>query len=180
MYVIQLIVGVPTRVTMNGYFFTAPGITASKLLVLAASVFVLNCSERFIREHRRHVLEYSVILTTATLMLLLLVGANNLMSMFFSIVGFSLCLYVLIFYDLDQLPSREAGLKYFYLSTLSSGLILIGIFLIYATTGYAEFGALKMYFLLAPAGQNATVLAAAIGCITVGFFFKLSAFPAHL
>jgi NADH-quinone oxidoreductase subunit N len=180
MYLAQLILGLPSIVTMNGYFFSANGITASKLLVLAASTFVLNCSEQYIREHRRHVLEYALILTTATLMLLILVGSNNLMSMFFSIVGFSLCLYVLIFFDVDQLSSREAALKYFYLSTLSSGLILIGIFLIYATTGYAEFGALKMFFLLSPTAFNSTVVGTAIICIMIGFFFKLSAFPGHL
>ena len=56
-------------------------------------------------------------------------------------------LYVLILYDIAVRPSREAGLKYYYLSTLSSGLILYGVFMLYALSGDGEFSELHTFFL---------------------------------
>jgi len=111
--------------------------------------------------------------------MLLLVQANHLISAFLCIVGFSLNLYVLILYDIAVRPSREAGLKYYYLSTLSSGLILYGAFLLYALSGGGEFGELYMFFLRD--GLRYSELARAAVMLTIfGVFFKLSAVPAHL
>jgi NADH-quinone oxidoreductase subunit N len=115
---------------------------------------------------------------SGTLLLLILVGANNLMSMFFALAGFSLNLYVLVLYDVRAQISREAALKYFYLSALSAGLMLFGIFLIYATTGYVDFSALHTCFL--SSRFNGTLLTFALAFLTTGLFFKLSAFPSHL
>jgi NADH-quinone oxidoreductase subunit N len=111
--------------------------------------------------------------------MLLLVEANHLISAFLCVVGFSLNLYVLILYDIAVRPSREAGLKYYYLSTLSSGLILYGAFMLYALSGDGEFSELHTFFL--QEGLRYSALARVAVMLTIfGFFFKLSAVPAHL
>lgn len=95
------------------------------------------------RRNVRHLLEYPVMLLLAILLLLCLVGANSLMTVFLCIGGFSICLYVLILFDLYARVTREAAMKYFYLSAMSAGLIIFGTFLLYSTTGTAMFADLR-------------------------------------
>ncbi len=76
-------------------------------------------------------MEYPILLLLTTDFLLLLVSSYNLMTLFLSLIGFSLNVYVLLLYDSFNHASREAGIKYFYLSTFSSGLIISGIFFAY-------------------------------------------------
>jgi len=164
----------------SGYLYVSKGLTVSKLFVTLSSLFVLHLSETYIREHTRHVLEFTIILLLAVLLLLILVSANNLMLLFFSLAGFSLNLYILILYDAADAASREASLKYFYLSTLSSGFILFGILLIYVMIGDVTYYAIRTYVNLGVDEDTAAVLSAAVLFILIGFFFKLSAFPGHL
>ncbi|MGZ8926648.1 MAG: proton-conducting transporter transmembrane domain-containing protein [Nitrososphaeraceae archaeon] len=76
-------------------------------------------------------LEFTVLLTLAVFFLSILVSSNDLMVMFISIIGFSLNMYVLLMSDFDRRASLEAGIKYFYLSAFSSGLLISGIWLSY-------------------------------------------------
>jgi NADH-quinone oxidoreductase subunit N len=114
--------------------------------------------------------------------MLLLVGAGHLISAFLALVGFSLNLYVLILFDATTAVAREAGVKYFYLSTISSGLMLYGIFLIFLITGTGHF--LDISQILATEGELVAIaeplLQLALTFLFVGLFFKLSAFPGHL
>jgi len=112
---------------LGDYLYISRGLTASKLLVTLASLFILHLSGTYIREHTRHLLEYPIIIMLGVLLLLVLVSANNLMLVFFALAAFSLTLYILILYDGIDGASREASLKYFYLSALSAGLILFGV-----------------------------------------------------
>lgn len=114
------------------------------------------------------------------LLLLILVSANNLMLLFLSLAGFSLNLYILVLYDGADAASREASLKYFYLSTLSAGMILFGILLIYTTIGDVTYFAIRFYMDSGVDSHAQTVLSAGVIFILLGFFFKLSAFPGHL
>lgn len=165
---------------LSGYFATSRTITFLKLITLLSAVFVLDASETFMRQQSRHLLEYPIMVALTTLFMLLLVSANHIMSTFLSLVGFSLGLYVLILYDANKRPSREAGLKYYYLSTLSSGFILYGILLIYTLTGTGNFDELFLLFNTKAQFQENTLLRTALLLILAGFFFKLSAFPGHL
>lgn len=114
--------------------------------------------------------------------MLLLIGAGNLVSAFIALVGFSLNLYVLILFDATTAVAREAGVKYFYLSTISSGLMLYGVFLLFLITGsgnLAEIGQVLATESELVASSN-LLLSLAITLILIGLFFKLSAFPGHL
>jgi NADH-quinone oxidoreductase subunit N len=132
--------------------------------------------------HPRHLLEYPLVLTLAVLFMLLLVGSNHLVAAFISLVGFSLNLYVLVLFDASSAVAREAGVKYFYLSTISSGLILYGIFLLYIISGTGRFYEMQVALstIVASSGPENSLLSLGITLILIGLFFKLSAFPGHL
>lgn len=182
LYVVQLVfVKIPALPTLGGYLFIAPGLTLSKLFVLMTSLLVLHASEKYIREHTRPLLEYSLIMAIGVLLLLILVASNNLMTIFFSLAGFSLALYVLVIYDVADRASREASLKYFYLSAMSTGLLLMGTFLIYCVVGSTNYFAIDTFFLNRHLDFD-TRLTTCYGIIFIlfGFFFKLSAVPGHL
>ena len=76
-------------------------------------------------------MEYPILLLLTTIFLVILISSYNLMTLFLALIGFSLNIYVLLLYDSFNHSSREAGIKYFYLSTVSSGLLICGIFLLY-------------------------------------------------
>jgi NADH-quinone oxidoreductase subunit N len=180
LYAIQLFGPIPSKPIANGYLYASFGLTFSKLLISLTSLFVLSLSETYIREHTRHILEFSVVILVGVLMLLILVSSNNLMLLFLTLAGFSLNLYILVLYDGADAASREASLKYFYLSTLSAGMILFGILLIYTTVGDAGYQAIRFYMDSSADNYARTVLAFGVLFILLGFFFKLSAFPGHL
>ncbi len=78
-------------------------------------------------------------LLLATWFMLLLISAVNLFSLFVSLEGLSLCLYILAAYDFDRRTSAEAALKYFTLGTLSSGFLLLGIVFVYISAGSLDY-----------------------------------------
>jgi len=83
-YLFQLLLlNVPTLPALGGYLYIAPGLTFSKLFILLTSLLVLYSSEKYIREHTRPLIEYSIIIAVGVLLLLLLVASNNLMTIFF-------------------------------------------------------------------------------------------------
>jgi NADH:ubiquinone oxidoreductase subunit 2 (subunit N) len=84
-------------------------------------------------------MEYPVLILLNTIFLLIFISSYNLITLFLAIIGFSLNIYVLLLYDSFNHSSREAGIKYYYLSTFSSGLILGGIliaYLLFHTTSF--------------------------------------------
>lgn len=180
-YILQLLFGL-SEFLFHGYFVVSVFTISLKLLTAYSGSFILANSEAYIRKHPRHLLEYPVILTLAIFFMLLLVSSSHLISGFLSLVGFSLNLYVLILFDAKHAIAREAGVKYFYLSTLSSGLMLYGIFLIFIVLGTGQFQEIGQILstdteLTAVAGN---ILQIALVFLFTGLFFKLSAFPGHL
>ena len=141
---------------------------------------MLHLSAGYIREHTRHILEYSIVILVGVLLLLILVSANNLMLLFLSLAGFSLNLYILVLYDGADTASREASQKYFYLSTLSAGFILFGVLLIYTMVGDVTYYAIRFYMSNPIDVHARKVMSVGVLFILLGFFFKLSAFPGHL
>ena len=157
----------------NGYFtFSAFG-SIVKGLTLITAMYILSIAPRFMRG-----IEYPLIFSLATMFLLLLIGSNHLVATFFAVIGFSLNLYILVLFDMPYAAAREAGIKYYYLSTFSSGLMLYGIFLFFMSTGTLQYDELAQALLVCDPSTPALPLAT--GFLLFGFFFKLSAFPGHL
>ncbi|MBP5855531.1 NADH-quinone oxidoreductase subunit NuoN [Marivibrio halodurans] len=149
-----------------------------KLLVIAGSVLAIIMSEGFIRREGMDRFEYPVLICLATLGMLMMVSANDLIALYIGLELQSLSLYVTASLQRDRLRSTEAGLKYFVLGALSSGMLLYGASLIYGFGGTTEFGALAAHF-----GELESV---PVGVITgivflvAGLAFKVSAVPFHM
>lgn len=111
----------------------------------------------------------------------MLMTTTNLFDGFISIIGFSLALYVSIVDLLQSNLAREAAIKYFYLSALSSGLIIMGIFNIIMTTLESDLFLIEIFINThAQYFYQINLLVLGLFFLLFGFFFKLSAFPGHL
>lgn len=169
------------RFLLSGYMFTNGYTALMKLLVLGCSYVILVSARNYVVDRQRQVLEFAPIYALAVLFLLLLVSSNHLMSAFLSLVGFSLNTYVLILFNVRQHASREAGIKYYYLSTFSTGFIVYGMFLIYAFAKSGMFNEIDAAFSVCSASLfKMRIVHFGLLLIFVGFMFKLSAFPGHL
>lgn len=185
--VVSLIYGVfvfstVSSILFNGYLSVSFYAAVLKLLTTLSCGFILTNSKKFIKESYQHLLEYAVRLTLTVLFRMLLISSANFRSAFRSVVGFSLNLYVLIFFGSTRSGAREAGIKYYFLSTFSSGLRIYGIFRLFITVDTLNFferdQLLKNNSELVRSALY--TLQIAIGLLLTGIFFKLSAFPGHL
>jgi len=107
--------------------------------------------------------------------MMVMISSNDLIVFYMGLELQSLALYVLATYNRDQLKSSEAGLKYFVLSALSSGLLLYGCSLIYGFSGSTNFDVISTQL-----NSNEYVLTFGIVFILVGLAFKISAVPFHM
>ena len=150
----------------------------AKALVLIASAAGLIMSLGYIKEEGMNRFEYPVLFVLATLGMLMMISANDLMSLYMGIELQSLALYVIAAFKRDSLRSTEAGLKYFVLGALSSGMLLYGCSLIYGFTGATGFQAIAT----AMAGQDQASIGLIVGIVFLcaGLAFKVSAVPFHM
>ncbi len=150
----------------------------SKCLVLIGSGLALVLSIGYLKTERIERFEYPVLLVLATLGMLMMVSANDLIALYLGLELQSLALYVLAAFRRESLRSTEAGLKYFVLGALSSGMLLYGCSLIYGFTGSTNFTAIASSIV---AGQTVGI-GLIIGLVFVisGLAFKVSAVPFHM
>ena len=110
-----------------------------KILTLAGAAFTIMLSFDYMKRERLARFEYPVLILLSTAGMMLTISANDLISLYLALEFQSLALYVLAAFRRDNLRSTEAGLKYFVLGALSSGLLLYGSSLIYGYTGARVF-----------------------------------------
>src|SRR5665213_1734801 len=137
---------VTTRVDgfgFNGQFVTDAFATFNKELVLLGGALALILSLDWNRAQGIARFEYPVLVLFATVGMMVMVSASNLMTLYLGLELQSLALYVLAAFARDDLRSSEAGLKYFVLSGLASGLLLYGISLVYGFSGTMDFNQLR-------------------------------------
>ncbi len=171
-------VGGERQVTFNNMFVTDAFAVFAKVLVYMGSAIALLISGKFLAEHKIDKFEYPILVLFATLGMLIMVSANNLMSLYVGLELQSLSLYVLAAMNRDRLRSTEAGLKYFVLGALSSGMLLYGISLIYGFSGTTEFDVLATSL----QGEGTPEIGIVIGLVFLlaGLAFKVSAVPFHM
>ena len=146
-----------------------------KILILVASLFVLNSSKTFIQDNKIDKFEYPIIILISILGMFFMLSSNDLILFYLGLELQSLALYILASIDRDNLRSSESGIKYFVLSALSSGLLLYGCSLLYGFTGSTNFE------LIADQLDRENVGAVfAMVFILVGLAFKISAVPFHM
>ena len=146
-----------------------------KILILIASLFVLNSSKTFIRDNKIDKFEYPIIILISILGMFFMLSSNDLILFYLGLELQSLALYILASIDRDNLRSSESGIKYFVLSALSSGLLLYGCSLLYGFTGSTNFEMISNEL----DRENVGAVFAMV-FILVGLAFKISAVPFHM
>ena len=146
-----------------------------KVLILISSIFVLISSNQFVKDKNLHKFEYPIIIMFSILGMFFMLSSNDLILFYLGLELQSLSLYVLASIDRDNIISSEAGIKYFVLSALSSGLLLYGCSLLYGFTGSTNFENISNSL----TSQNIGAIFAMV-FILVGLAFKVSAVPFHM
>lgn len=176
-----LVVGQPAGAQMlfEGAFVVDGFARFMKVLTLVASAGALLLSFDFLRQARALKFEYPVLMLLATAGMLMMISANDLISLYIGLELQSLALYVLAAIRRDDLRSSEAGLKYFVLGALSSGMLLYGASLVYGFTGSTGFAAIAKAAAQGEAAQNVGLIIGLV-FLLVGLAFKISAVPFHM
>jgi NADH-quinone oxidoreductase subunit N len=150
-----------------------------KVLTLVASAAALILSFDDLRRTGSLRFEYPVLVLLATAGMLMMISANDLISLYVGLELQSLSLYVLAAIRRDDVRSSEAGLKYFVLGALSSGMLLYGASLVYGFTGATDFAAIARAAAAPGAGQSLGLIVGLV-FLMVGLAFKISAVPFHM
>src|SRR5690348_14342414 len=147
-----------------------------KLLTLVGSGGALLLSLDYLTVENQQKFEYGALFLLSTLGMLMLISASDLIALYLGLELMSLPLYVIAASDRENVRSTEAGLKYFVLGALSSGMLLYGASLIYGFTGTINFAG------IAKATQSGASVGLIFGLVFlfVGFCFKISAVPFHM
>ncbi len=152
-----------------------------KGLVLLGAIVTLVMSRRYCEEERMQRFEYPVLTLFATLGMLMMVSANDLISLYVGLELQSLSLYVIAAIRRSNLRSSEAGLKYFVLGALSSGMLLYGCSMIYGFAGTTSFPALAEVLATTSHGEVPPFgLIIGLVFLIAGLAFKISAVPFHM
>lgn len=169
----------PREVLFDGAFISDSFSRFSKILILGGAALVLVMSFDSLARAKLLSAELCVLMLLAVVGMLLMVSAGNLIALFLGLELQSLALYVIAAIDRSKVRSSEAGLKYFVLGSLSSGMLLYGASLIYGFTGSIDFSVIAT----AAAGQTpAQNIGLTVGLVflLVGLAFKISAVPFHM
>jgi NADH-quinone oxidoreductase subunit N len=167
------------EVLFDGAFISDAFARFTKLLILGAAALVLVMSFDTLARAKLLTAEICVLMLLAVVGMLLMVSAGNLIALFLGLELQSLALYVIAAIDRGQVRSSEAGLKYFVLGSLSSGMLLYGASLIYGFTGSIDFSVIATAAQGQPATQNIGLIVGLV-FLLVGLAFKISAVPFHM
>ncbi|MCL2713474.1 MAG: NADH-quinone oxidoreductase subunit NuoN [Alphaproteobacteria bacterium] len=148
-----------------------------KVLALVGGLGTLILSIEFLSDPSRHIFEYAILVLLSSLGMMVLISAGDLILLYLGLELMSLALYVVATSHRDNIRSNEAGLKYFVLGALSSGMLLYGISLIYGFTGTINFAVLAR---VASSGGGNIGLVFGLVFLLAGLCFKISAVPFHM
>ena len=146
-----------------------------KILIVSSAIFVMLISKKYIQIISIFKIEYPILLLSSILGMMVMISSNDLIVFYMGLELQSLALYVLASFNMKNLLSTEAGVKYFVLSALSSGLLLYGCSLIYGFTGSTNFNLIANNL-----NSDNYILTFGIVFILVGLAFKISAVPFHM
>ncbi len=145
------------------------------MLALIGSVATLVLSAEFLSDPSRRIFEYAILVLLSTLGMMVLISAGDLIALYLGLELMSLALYVVAASNRDNAKSTEAGLKYFVLGALSSGMLLYGASLVYGFTGTVSFAG------IAAAAKTSDVgIVFGLVFLLAGLCFKVSAVPFHM
>jgi NADH-quinone oxidoreductase subunit N len=162
-------------VTFGGSFVVDGFARFLKLLALTGSAAAILMSFDYLAREKQRRFEYSILILLSTTGMLMLISAADLIALYLGLELMSLALYVVAAIDRDSVRSTEAGLKYFVLGALSSGMLLYGASLVYGFTGTVSFAGIAK-----AASEPSIGLVFGLVFLFAGFCFKVSAVPFHM
>jgi NADH-quinone oxidoreductase subunit N len=165
-----------TLTTFGGSFVVDDFARFLKVLALIGSAATIAMSTHYFSNERREPFEYPILIMLSTVGMMMLISAADLIALYLGLETMSLALYVLAAIHRDNARATEAGLKYFVLGALSSGMLLYGASLIYGFTGTVSFDGIAK----ATMEQPQTGLLFGLVFLFAGFCFKVSAVPFHM
>jgi len=176
-FAIALVINQPNEIIkiFNESYIIDSLSTFMKVLTLLFCFFILISSREYIKNNSIDKIEYPIIILSSTLGMLLMISSYDLIVFYLGLELQSLSLYILASFKRNEEKSTEAGLKYFVLSALASGLLLYGCSLIYGFTGSTNFNTISN-------NLNSENTGAVFGIVfvIVGLAFKVSAVPFHM
>ena len=178
---VLVIIGPVERVTaFNNLFVVEEFSNYAKLLILLAAAFTLILAMPYNKRENILQFEFPILILFSVLGMMMMVSANDLISLYLGIELQSLSLYVLATIRRDSVKSAEAGLKYFVLGALSSGILLYGMSMVYGFSGSTSFDKLSIVF--DNYGHNDPIIGVTVGLVFIiaGLAFKISAVPFHM
>jgi NADH-quinone oxidoreductase subunit N len=165
----------PDGKTFGGSFVVDEFARFLKILVYIGSASAILMSLDYLAVERQEKFEYAILILLSTIGMGMLISASDLIALYLGLELMSLALYVVAASNRDSLRSTEAGLKYFVLGALSSGMLLYGCSLIYGFTGNVSFAGIAK-----ASGQGGIGLTFGLVFLFAGFCFKVSAVPFHM
>ena len=161
----------------GGAFVTDAFARFMKVLVLVGALITLLMSANFAKSENLDKFEFPVLVLLATLGMMMMTSANDMLALYMGLELQSLALYVVAAIKRDSQKATEAGLKYFVLGALSSGMLLYGISLVYGFTGHIEFGQIATAL---AGGERQLGFVIGLVFVLAGLAFKISAVPFHM
>jgi NADH-quinone oxidoreductase subunit N len=177
-FIINLAQGSDRRLGFYGMFVNDAFAVFMKSLVLIGSAVTILMGLQYERDERIARFEFPVLVMLSTTGMMVMISANDLIILYTGLELQNLALYVAASFNRDSARSSEAGLKYFVLGGLSSGILLYGLSLVYGfadTTGFADLA--RLFAGTAPVSRGVIV---GLAFIIAGFAFKISAVPFHM
>ena len=166
----------PLGMAFNGAFVADPLAVFAKVAIFIATAVAVVLGDGWIRRQGIAKFEYPVLMVLAALGMSMMVSSGDLISLYIGVELHSLALYVLAAFHRDNARASEAGLKYFVLGALSSGLLLYGASLIYGFAGSMRFDEIAAV----ASGGAGTGLIFGLVFLICGLAFKVSAAPFHM
>src|ERR1700741_4115794 len=173
--VLELMLPAGKLTTFGGSFIVDDFARFLKIVALIGSVATLVLSVEFLSDPSRRIFEYAILVLLSTLGMMVLISAGDLIMLYLGLELMSLALYVVAASNRDNIKSTEAGLKYFVLGALSSGILLYGASRIYGFTGTVSFAGIA-----AAAKTGSAGIIFGIVFLLAGLCFKVSAVPFHM
>jgi NADH-quinone oxidoreductase subunit N len=173
--VLELTLPAGKLTTFGGSFIVDNFARFLKILALIGSAVTLILSREYLSDPSRRIFEYPILVLLSTLGMMVLISAGDLIMLYLGLELMSLALYVVAASNRDDVKSTEAGLKYFVLGALSSGMLLYGASLVYGFTGTVNFAGIA-----AGAKMGSIGIVFGLVFLLAGLCFKVSAVPFHM
>ena len=175
--VVVILIGSSTDgVVFGGAFVNDAFARFMKLLALIGSLATLTMSQNYLRRENMDRFEFPILVLLSTLGMLMLISANDLIALYVGLELMSLALYVVAAFHRENARATEAGLKYFVLGALSSGMLLYGSSLLYGFAGTVSFKGIAA----AIHGHASIGVIFGLAFVLAGVAFKISAVPFHM